>query len=210
MPTLRRVDESNRAVHRYLMPDDECYFLHEYTARAGYAHSAVNQFIHNLKKSPTKRLEPQYQHKLQAIERAIAEFKAVFASSSNLYAECTFVPMPPSQAPGAAEYDDRMWQVVQGICKEANADARELISQTNSYDPAHLANTYNRIKPKELQALYRLDTNPPKPTVLLFDDVLTTGTHFRAAKSAIVTNYHEVRVVGLFIARRVFPDQTES
>jgi predicted amidophosphoribosyltransferase len=38
--------------------------------------------------------------------------------------------------------------------------------------------------------------------IALFDDVLTTGCHFRAAKSILEKSFHEVEIIGLFIARR--------
>ena len=104
-----------------------------------------------------------------------------------------------------------MWQVVQGICEGNGADGRELIRQTGDYDAAHLAGEIGeRIKPAELQALYQLNPAPPKPTVLLFDDVLSAGCHFRAAKSAILARYPETEVVGFFLARRVLPDPLEG
>jgi predicted amidophosphoribosyltransferase len=37
----------------------------------------------------------------------------------------------------------------------------------------------------------------------LFDDVLTTGAHFRAAAAALRQSLSDVRIVGFFIARRV-------
>jgi len=44
----------------------------------------------------------------------------------------------------------------------------------------------------------------PTPAVIgLFDDVLTTGAHFKAAQSILQKTFPDVRVIGLFIARRV-------
>jgi predicted amidophosphoribosyltransferase len=37
----------------------------------------------------------------------------------------------------------------------------------------------------------------------LFDDVLTTGAHFRAASAALQQSFPGVKIIGLFIARRV-------
>jgi len=102
-----------------------------------------------------------------------------------------------------------MWQVVSGVCEGKSADARELIRQSANYDAAHLAGDGTaRIKPSQLQALYEIAAPPPKPLVLLFDDVLSAGCHFRAAKSAILAAHPGTRVVGFFLARRVLPDAT--
>lgn len=208
---LQAIDDSNRAAHYYLTPDDECYFLHEFTARKGYGYSPGNQFIFNFKKSPTKRHEAHYQHKLQAIANAIALYRGLFDQVAGIYDGCTFAPIPPSKLPGHPEYDDRMWQVVRGVCEGKGADAREIIRQTDSYEAAHLAGAgAQRIKPAELQVLYELDAMPPKSTVLLFDDVLSAGCHFRAAKSVILADYPETQVMGIFLARRVLTDPIDD
>ncbi len=207
MTKLQAIDDSNRSAHYYLMPDDECYFLHEFTARKGYAHSPGNQFIFNFKKSPKKQHESQYRYKLQAIRDAITVYRAIFSQHPEVYQQATFVPIPPSKTPGHPEYDDRMWQVVQGVCDGTDGDARELIQQTTSYDSAHLAGDGNsRIKPQQLQALYEIVGAQPRQMVILFDDVLSAGCHFRAAKSAILSVHPGRRVVGFFLARRVLPD----
>src|SRR5208282_4063785 len=144
---------------------------------------------------------PQYRHKLEAIEKAIGWFRQVFDHAESSYSACTFAPIPPSKLPDHPEYDDRMWQLVQGICDGKGADARELISQTASYEAAHLVDSGgNRIKPRELQALYRLDQVPPKATVALFDDLLAAGCHYKAAKATILARHPGVRVIGFFLA----------
>jgi predicted amidophosphoribosyltransferase len=44
------------------------------------------------------------------------------------------------------------------------------------------------------------------PTKLvLFDDVLTTGAHFKAAKQVLMKRFGQISVIGIFIARRCFP-----
>jgi predicted amidophosphoribosyltransferase len=64
----------------------------------------------------------------------------------------------------------------------------------------------NRPTPEQIQANYGIDPalRDPDPQVIgLFDDVLTTGAHFRAASAALKQSFPGVRIVGLFIARRV-------
>ena len=65
-----------------------------------------------------------------------------------------------------------------------------------------------RLRPEEIEALYRIDealTEPEPRVIAVADDLLTTGAHFRAAKSILSAQFPETRVVGLFIARRA-PD----
>lgn len=207
MVKLQAIDDSNRSAHYHLEQSDECYFLHEFTSRKGYNFSPGNQFIFNFKKSPTKRLEAQYKYKLDAIQWAIRTYQSLFDLGPSVYLGATFAPIPPSKVPGHPEYDDRLWQVVRGICEGRNADARELIRQVRSYEASHLVGEGgSRISPAQLQQLYQLVAPPPKPVVLLFDDVLSAGSHFRAAKNTILAAYPDTRVIGLFLARRVLPD----
>lgn len=206
MPQLLAIDDSNRSDHFFLTPEDECYYLHEFTARKRYDYSAGNQLISNFKKPVAARHQQHYQHKLRAIAKVIADYRVIFDGYGNIYADATFAPIPPSKDKSHPEYDDRMWQVVQGVCSGKNADAREFIQQSQSYRASHLSENGERIKPPELQALYIVDSSPPKSTILLFDDVLSAGTHFRAAKGAILAVHPRVQVVGIFVARRVLPD----
>jgi len=211
MTRLLAIDDSNRGDHYYLTPDDSCFFLHEFTARKGYGHSPANQFIFNFKKSPLKQNEGHYHYKRQAIEQAIRTYRQLFDQAPNIYREATFTPIPSSRLPGDPAYDDRMWQVVQGVCAGKGADARELIVQTQAYEAAHLQGPEgSRIKPDELRAIYRLNPPPPKSTVVVFDDVLSAGSHFRAVKSTILAAYPGTTVYGMFLARRVLPDTSDD
>jgi predicted amidophosphoribosyltransferase len=45
--------------------------------------------------------------------------------------------------------------------------------------------------------------NPAPQAIGLFDDVMTAGAHYRAGSNVLRKAYPSVRVIGLFIARRV-------
>jgi hypothetical protein len=47
-----RIDDLTRDDHNHLLPEDECLFFGDYTARKGWAHSATNQLILNFKSCP--------------------------------------------------------------------------------------------------------------------------------------------------------------
>src|SRR6266700_839522 len=52
---IRKIDELTHPDHSYLTAEDVCYFLGEYTARKGFAGSAMNKLVLNLKKPISKR-----------------------------------------------------------------------------------------------------------------------------------------------------------
>ena len=56
-----------------------------------------------------------------------------------------------------------------------------------------------RPAPEQIQALYRIDETLTGPV----RDILTTGAHFRAAKSVLSARFPGAAITGLFIARRV-------
>lgn len=207
MTRLLKVDDSNRSDHWYLSAEDRCYYFYEYTAHKGFAYSKVNSFISNLKKPPSQRQEGHYRYKGIAIQEAAGLLRGVL--TPGLLNSATLVPIPPSKPTDHPDYDDRMEQVVSGAIAGLQADARSLIAQVQAYEASHLQGEGgSRIRPTELQALYSLVAPRPRGTVILIDDVLTTGAHFVAAKAAILAEFPAVQVAGIFLARRAISAPT--
>jgi len=199
---LTQVDELIRPDHGHLTADDTCYFLGEYTARSGYSFSATNSLIINFKKPVDRRGKPEWQYKGNAIRQSAEAFRC--AINAAWFDTATLIPIPPSKAKTDPLYDDRLTQMLEAIRPQPPLDIRELIVQESSTDPAHHSD--NRPRPETLEPLYKIDQTltMPKPQIIgLFDDVLTTGAHFKAAQSLLNKAFPGVRVIGLFIARRV-------
>jgi hypothetical protein len=199
---LTKIDELARPDHYYLTPADDCYFLGEYTARKGFAFSATNQLILNFKKSMDKRGTAQWRYKDRAIGEAAAAFRA--ALTGEWLDIATLIPIPPSKAKTDSLYDDRLVRMLNAIQPNPRPDIRELIVQRASMDAVH--DQQVRPRPEEIEVNYSVDewVRDPAPQVIgLFDDVLTTGAHFRAAVSVLHRTYPGVRIIGFFIARRV-------
>jgi hypothetical protein len=194
---LRRITELERPDHHLLRAEDDCYFLGEYTARKGYAHSSTNHLITNLKKKMHLRGTPQWQYKGQAIREA----GAALASGLRPGAAITLVPIPPSKLVGTAEYDDRMYQVARLMGHAP--DVRQMIQLGEARDTAH-----ENENPRDWEMLkekLRIDAAalaPVPQTIALIDDVLTTGCSFRACRSLIEDHLGQVTIIGLFVARR--------
>ncbi len=202
---LTKIDDLQREDHWYLTPEDSCWFLGEYTARAGYQFSTTNSFISNLKKPMSTRGQPQWLHK----ERAIQEAAQMVALSIGAKARrvASFVPVPPSRARSDPAYDDRLTRVLRQVTPAI--DVRELVEQFESIEAAHT--TTNRPTPASLQAIYRVaeECSTPAPRALvIFDDVLTTGAHFIAMKASLQERFGtDVPIIGLFLARRAIVTQ---
>jgi hypothetical protein len=195
-----KIDELHLPDHYHLDGSDACYFIGEYTAGRGFAHSDTNQFIYNLKKSVDRRGLPEYRHK----EAAIVQAGRVLRSSLNpeFIRRGTFVPIPPSCAEDDPLYDDRIAEVIRAIAPQI--DVRKLIRQVVSTPGAHLVQ--NRPGPRQLYENYQIDESLAFPTpsaIAIVDDVLTTGAHYKAIQRILQERFPGVPVSGLFLARRV-------
>ena len=195
----------------HLAPNDRCRFLGIYKPRAGSQHSKFNDLIINFKKPMHRKGLPEWKYK----ERAIDIIAAKLASSLELYGTwaqtVTWVPIPPSRAKGDPEYDDRLLQVLYKVSqtlqrhqkRQRPLDIRGLIRQKKSTQPSHLSSS--RPSPDAIAANYFIDESLMAASiqckVALFDDVITTGAHFKAAQSVLKQRVPDVVIGGIFIAR---------
>ncbi|MBW9432852.1 hypothetical protein FHC77_19265 [Atlantibacter hermannii] len=197
---LTHIDEFIREQHYYLDADDLCYFFGEYTARQRAAYSETNQLIMNLKKGNERRGLQDYHYKGVAINRVAQMITSTIGNISDY----TFIPVPPSKCRTDAAYDDRMVAILrtaQGM--NPSLDFRELVLQNQSTIASH-ASTANRPTPDEIMANYRLDASllaGIRSNIIIFDDVLTAGSHFKAMKRFLRQHLPEASILGLFVAR---------
>jgi predicted amidophosphoribosyltransferase len=148
---------------------------------------------------------PEYFYKGQAIQSAGNELRT--ALNDEWLNIATLVPIPPSACRDDPMYDDRMTQVLRVMVRDLRADIRELIRHRQSVVPAHVSGDY-RPRVQEIFENYEIDetlTDPAPTSIGLFDDILTAGSHFRAAKLLLQERFPDVPVIGVFVARRVFP-----
>jgi hypothetical protein len=202
---LQEIDATNRRDHAYLREDDECYFLYEYTAGVGWRGGETNQLIHNLQK---KQGDRGFQYKTPAIVQCASAFSETI--NGNWLADACLVPVPPSKIKADPLYDDRIHRVCSLIRKPGAPSVKDLIEQIESTDTFKGG---NRQRPDELRANYRFD----EPSMVglprnigIVDDLLTTGSHFRAIKDMILERSLDRRVVGFFVARRAIPSPFEN
>ncbi len=202
---LIRIDEAHRPNHPYLTPSDVCYFWGEYTARAGYQHSDTNQLVMNFKKPVSKKNQPDWTYKQQAT-LTLADILAN-AIDKKFLQHVTFVPVPPSKTKDDPKHDDRMIELLRQLENNIGIelDVRELIKQTKSMPAAHEQEDGQRPKPEVLRACYLLEQDLLTPTpkqLVVIDDLLTTGCHFKAVQMVLGEAFPGVPISELFVARR--------
>jgi len=176
--------------------------MREYTAGQGFSYSETNDLISNFKKSPRVRNTFQWVYKQRALEHFAAELAA--SLNPKWLATATLVPIPPSKARDDPEYDDRMTDLLRHLAADRACDIRELLVQRTSTVAAHTGTTTR--SPTRIAALYDLDeglTDPPPVQIGLFDDVLTSGAHFKAAQQLLLRRFPGIPIAGIFLARTV-------
>lgn len=203
-----KIDESTVGDHYYLtFPEDECYYFSEYKSGFGYKGGDTNSLISNFKKEVSKKGTLEYRYKVEAIAK-IASMLVQTLKNKNI-AHYTFVPIPPSKAKNDPLYDPRLLDVLCCVSKERKLDKlselniRELLFLKESMQASHT--TENRLTKNDLKKLIFVDNNQLQSTknIILFDDVLTTGAHFKACKELIKDKMPDCRIIGLFIARAI-------
>ncbi|MEP1891115.1 MAG: hypothetical protein ABJJ14_05565 [Cyclobacteriaceae bacterium] len=202
---LRKIDELIRSDHYYLEAEDECYYLLEYTAGKGFEYSKANSIITNFKKKMNRQGMPDWKYKAKSIREVSGYLLGVLGT--DYLSQVTLMPIPPSKAKSDPNYDDRMLQMLNQMCQGVNTDIRELITLKQTIQASH--ERADRPSPDELIDCFQIDDSlchTPVNTILLFDDMITTGSHFKACKRMILDLFPEASVYGIFIARRSIED----
>lgn len=205
---MRALDDGMRTDHAYLTAADQCWCLAEYHPGASYRVSEVNQLIVNLKCRPSiASADPRRMHyKIRAIDAVARALRAALSRSS--VESATWIPIPPSRPACDADYDDRLARILAQAFDGYDLDLRRLLYQTEITSPDHT--TARRLSE---EALYRiigldralLDIRPLRARIVLFDDVLTTGKHYKCCERRLRETLAAIPIGGLFVARRVLP-----
>lgn len=198
---LQRIDQLLLPDHYYLGVDDECYFYGEYTVQGGFAHSDTNRLILNFKKEMSRRGKSDWKYKAEAI-RDVANIFTSLKAWPQLQ-NFTWIPIPPSKDKSDPDHDDRLIQTLQTMkASFQNLDFRELVRIKQSRPAAH--GNENRPTPQNHYANFEIDESlaaPAPASIVIFDDVLTTGSGFRAMKRLLSERFPGVRIIGVFVAR---------
>ncbi len=201
---LSEIDDATRDAHSRIRIGDRCLYLREKTSGRNYDFSDTNNLISNLKK-PVTSSPAVKQYKERAIIQCAAEFRG--SLNPEWLDEATLVPVPPSKDVADPAYDDRMERICRLI--RQGQDVRNLVVQTGSMVANHARGAGARVTVEELSSAYSIAeelTNPAPKQIGVVDDMLTTGTHFRAMHEVLSKRFPGVPIIGLFVARRIFPD----
>lgn len=105
MYRLQKIDELLLPSHRYLTPEDECFFFMTYS-RLGLGFTPENDLIMNFKKKMDRKGRGEWAYKEQAIQKVSNLFIQGISPIDD--SGIVLVPIPPSRMKGDPLYDDRI------------------------------------------------------------------------------------------------------
>jgi predicted amidophosphoribosyltransferase len=211
---LTQIDDTNRGDHPYLEEADRCFYFGEYFAGKSYKGGPTNQLVFNFKCKPTVAAANvgRAHYKNQAIQTIAGGMRRVIGQQNA--ERYTWVPIPPSKVIGDPDYDDRMLRALHIAFQGYNTDIRPLVRQTVSTAADH--EQEDRLTRDALRAVLAVDLTslqsvPLRDGIILVDDVLNSGKHFkeseRQLRSAIPG---DVAIAGLFVARCLHQDPADE
>jgi hypothetical protein len=224
MYPLTKMNEQMLAGHHSLSPDDDCYYMLEYTTEDSFPYTLGNTLITNLKKKPDRKQTLEWSYKEWTIRQLATELTAALSTLID-FATTTIIPIPPSKTRSNPQYDDRVLQVIRSACP-AVADIRESIACREDHAPAHESDERDRPGVDQLMTNYiwvdRVQPTDPaappdaaahphtphRPNIVLFDDVIASGNHFTACKRFLLRYHPATHITGIFIARVIKKNET--
>lgn len=197
-----KIDDLTRDQHRFLEEEDFILYLGEYTVDGGYKIETNSQIL-NFKMSPRKRVTNpnQFRYKDRAIEYWSRKLREAVAAER--VPRIAWFPIPCSKPIGHQEYDDRLLRLLRRAFGNA-AVVLSAISQREARVAAH--DTGDRPDPARLIAGWDFQALPipgEVDTLVIFDDVMTRGASYNAARQLLKQAYPGMVIKGVFLARAV-------
>lgn len=179
----------------HLNASDHCYYYGVYTP-GGYSVSDYNSMVQNFKKDISRRNNKEWFYR----DKAVNDFASMLHHTlqNNRW---TIVPCATSKPRNSLNFNDRLDATANKLrLLSSNYDIQFCLDTIEELIPSHTGGTRN---PTEIAANTRWiqPTTKPNPNIVLFDDVLTTGAHFRAYKDIILSHYPFCNVIGIFLAK---------
>jgi hypothetical protein len=209
VPTvLTRLDEASRADHIFLTASDRCAFLAQYCSGSDDRHGLCHQLIRNFKCEPSRARGDRCRGRYKQAAIATLSSWLRHAVPRRLAESCTWVPIPPSQRAEDPDFDDRLGRTLQLAFEGYDTDVRSLLYQMRSTARDHAGRA--RLSEQALFGILRVDEaqlaqRPVRGRVVLFDDVLTSGKHFKCCERRLRQALPDTPIAGVFLMRRAPP-----
>lgn len=184
--------------HHYIEKDDYCLYTREYVSGYGYQGGPTNRLILNFKKSPNKKRTPEWKYRIQAVETFKTEAEKLFKPDSNV----SITAIPSSKQKTHPDYDWRFEDLFATLLKSRpNLSIKWPIKVKKTEQSSHRGGRRNPEEIKENYIWKGFEKIPKR--LCIFDDVLTTGAHFRAFSYFLKENGYTGQIIGTFWSRAI-------
>lgn len=184
----------------HVHPTEDCRFARDYQGGAtGYSAGVTNSLILNFKKDVAKRNRPEWTYRQGAVDSFARELCDIFQPGS----VATVTNIPTSKPRSSADYDQRFEDMFARLkTYRPNLNIIYPLDVIAQQQPTHLGGSRN---PTTLQAnlVFRGFSQSPPQHLILIDDVITQGAHFRACVDCLRQNNFNGQIIGLFWARTI-------
>ena len=206
--TLHRLTPDECSRYSSLFSNDICFAYGEYYPKDLYGRmqyeKGLTSFISNIKKPICKKGETSYKYKEKCIQKMANLLARDFRTSliPELHGKkFIFLPIPPSREKADPGYDDRLLQIL----SLASLPYHEFILQKKTSTPYHCSTLPRDRAVLESNYLWNelKGSSSNFDVVIIFDDVLTTGTHFKTCQEMVIRHLPNISVIGLFIANTI-------
>jgi predicted amidophosphoribosyltransferase len=219
MKMWKRIDKVELDRLPHLTEQDACHYARDYFPRSGYQHSrpeSANQLIINFKKPENrKKYDAEWKHR----ESAVAQFAnelCIFLQTPKIKGLICINQIALMYIPGSKSKQDPLYSTrfddVLKILKEKISTLQivEPIAILNSGEASHETSNSELRDPEKIKGNYTwrgLEKKHPM-YLMIIDDVLTTGSHFKAVRLFLQENEFKGRIFGFFWAKSKWDDLT--
>lgn len=204
-PMLTWLGADACADHLLLQSTDRCAFLAEYRVGQGRVPGSREWLLWQFKCCPSVASSDPRKGwlKQRALETwALWLREAVRREEAERW---TWVPIPPSRRRADPDFDDRLSRTLERAFAGYAVDQRALLEQRISTQRDHCSS--RRLSEQALYGALALDIaalrrRPLRQGIMLFDDILTSGKHFRCCAQRLREHLPGIPVRGLFLMRR--------
>lgn len=181
---------------------DHCFFARDYVSRGGYDASTGNSLVQNFKKDPSKRARPrEWAHRDRAVRQFATELNAIIGD------HCV-AAIPSSSLPSDTDYTNRfedLFDVLRTLRPDNPPHVETPIRRGVRVEPVHVSEARRSVS--DVYASLRWEGFDQTPNrLILVDDVITCGTHFKACQRLLLEHHPDIEIFGVFWARTVWPD----
>jgi hypothetical protein len=197
-----------------LTPESRCFAVREYHIREGFE-GYVNQQTVNIKRSiQARRNSSSFQYYFEQSIRNVARDLLMFLKAPNIQPYIDLVILlPSSKREDDPEYNDKSHRIADILRSQLGMPVSStLIEIQASHESAHLGGNrtidfhFNNlaINGEEEHLISQAKT------IVLVDDLITSGGHFEGAKARIQVSQLNQTIIGLFWARAIDREKNTS